>query len=847
MNNDLNDLKECLTNRSPVLYLGAGFSYECKNHKGDSIQLGKGLCRIMFDHFWADNSSYDILNRYRSLATECVNTSNLKKLCTILRNNKLIDERNSLLRDYFSGCKIDAEDVRNVICEYPWERIFTVNIDDLVENIYSFNDHIINVWNRENDVKRHNHNYPTLIKLHGCVRNPQSNYVFDDTEYIQFMANNDYILNEFGDAFSKNDIVFIGTEFQEDDLKVIIDRFINMGYDAPSINNYYFITPTIYDEMFSLTIEESPHMHHIKMTTTDFFTFLKNDVNIYNEQLNKLNEYGLVSVYERYKMIPSLYSSELYHGKDITYSDLKYHWDISTSNIEIIEWAKIDDNNKIISIYGDDYVGKTCVAKRLLYDFFASSYDCYELKMDSEDRIELFLDYINQLTNNCIAVLFEGAAYSYGLIVRKLIDNNPTNKRIIIITTDILVNHKRKYHSLDGNKYCKKIFITEKIDYSRATLIYDKLLEKKSLSRLYDISDKRDCVISYMMENNDIIDVLYVSSLGRGFKDHIRTYIIGELEDKANYNKYICLLCILSRIGINYIPIYLFILSAKVIDKNISQQLFEKNFRIILQIENSSYHLRYTRYLSEKYSDVLEKEEIKNIIIVLIKHVTGRFNEGDYNEFSAILYKLLNLKSLSILLPINTVKELYLSIENICEQYSYYWVQRGLCSQKQSSPDFEEADRFLREAKTIRPKSYQVEHAIAKNLIERGLVALQDDINDSEFFFKGLEEMQALIDDEHYSKAFGYSLHAFIESLLKYSKITNIVIDSHYCIMINEYVSHFDSNNTEPMLSNVFLKLKNYAYHNRVSVYLKNITNKYWKKYSIENSEDEFIESDWQN
>ena len=192
-------------------------------------------------------------------------------------------------------------------------------------------------------------------------------------------------------------------------------------------------------------------------------------------------------------------------------------------------------------------------------------------------------------------------------------------------------------------------------------MIYDKLLEKKSLSRLYDISDKKDCVISYMMENNDIIDVLYVSSLGRGFKDHIRTYIIGELEDKANYNKYICLLCILSRIGINYIPIYLFILSANVIDKNISQQLFEKNFRIILQIENSSYHLRYTRYLSEKYSDVLEKEEIKNIIIVLIKHVTGRFNEGDYNEFSAILYKLLNLKSLSILLPINTVKELYLS------------------------------------------------------------------------------------------------------------------------------------------------------------------------------------------
>ncbi len=65
----------------------------------------------------------------------------------------------------------------------------------------------------------------TLIKLHGCVKKEEKGYDFDEKEYIVFWNDDDFLFRDFGDAFSKGDMIFIGTEFQEDDLKIIIGKY----------------------------------------------------------------------------------------------------------------------------------------------------------------------------------------------------------------------------------------------------------------------------------------------------------------------------------------------------------------------------------------------------------------------------------------------------------------------------------------------------------------------------------------------------------------------------------------------------------------------------------------------
>ena len=844
MEDNKNKLKECLEKRNPILYLGAGFTYESHNKNAEKIELASGLCKKIYEHFWGNG----IITTYKNVAADYLKNCNLKEICQLIKQLGFLDERNNFFTNYFSGCQISDDDVRNEICFYPWSKIFSVNVDDLVENIYSNNSKTLNVWNKDNDNKKHSYKFPTLIKLHGCVNNSSNGYVFDNDEYSSFLTNENYLLTEFGDAYSKNDIIFLGTEFQEDDLNHIITKYESMGYEASSVNNYFFITPSINNPLFKMKIESSSYMFHIQMTTKDFFEFLKDEVQLENETYNKLVEEGIKNIYEIYSKIPSeeKYESKLYQGHDIVYGDLKYNWDIFSNDVQFLSWVNSDDHNKLIALYGKDYVGKTCVAKRVLYSFFTQGYDCFEFNLTSSYRIELFLDYINNYCNENVAVLFEGAAFLYELLIQQIINCNPFKKRLVIITTDSTLNHSKKYHSLLKNKYCKSIEVTEKVDYDRANLIYDKLKEKHSLSNLLDISSDKGIIISKMTETNDIIDILYISSLGRGFEDHINNYILSDIKENNYSEKQICLFCILANMGIVNVPKSLFIKCSKMINPAFSEKVFLDKFNKLLQVSKEYYHLRYLRFLSGTYIDKLDNDVKLNIIKAIVMRYSGKFSEGDYNEDSSILYKVLNVRSLRKILPLTLIKSYYQSIEKNCKQYSYYWVQRGICSQKQTSPDYEEADRFLREARIIRPNSYQVTHAIAKNLIERGLESITKKNTESIYYQEGISKLKDLIDDDRYSRAFGYSLHAYIDSLLKYSKAADIIINDDDCKLINEYVRKIDANEEKGVLSNLLIDLKLYANKNHLNRQLCNVTSKHWEKYDITEDDDiAYVESDW--
>lgn len=818
----LNLMKESLEKRNPVLFLGAGFSYNSKNGKGEKVELASGLCEHLFTRFFSDENTSE---EEKAVASELKDNYDLKRLCEYIRALNKVEERNQFFVDYFSGCHIDNKDKRNYICDYPFKKIFTVNVDDLVENIFSTNKKQLNIWNLDNDVTKHFNEFPTLIKLHGCVRNPNAGFVFDEEEYSEFQAHDDRLINEFGDSSIKNDVIFLGTEFQEDDLKYILNVFSNKGYDFQ--NQYFFVTPRINDPITQLKIQNAANFHHISMYSDEFFDFLNNKLVLNDKLYNQLVELGLKDVSVLYSKIPTDYESHLYYGDEIKYADLKYNWDISESQKEIIDWIQEDDESKLVSFYGKEYVGKTCRAKRLLYSFFAVGYDCYEFSLSSTERIQLFEDYINNSIDKDVVVLFENAAYSYDLLIKSFIDAKKYKHKIIIITTDLLSNHLRKSYSINANQNCKALKVEETINHNRAELIYDKLYEKKSLSRLLDISSKKSNIVDFMVQNNDIIDVLYYSSLGRSFEEYLKTYIVSQ---NIFHNKYISLLLLYNDLGITRISKFYFCKSASALYKNFNYKIFKQSAKGILQIDNNSIHLRYSRFLHDHFSRQLTSNEVIKVIITLIKSISGRFNEGEYNEISELFYKAINLKALLKHLKKAEIKKLYYSLEKYCEQYSYYWVQRGICAQWQDEPEFENADRFLRLAREIRPYSYQVHHALAKNMIERGLFDIKKSAEDpNNYFDSGIGEMQELLYNPNYNRAFDYSLHAYISSWLKYCEYTHTTLNKDVCMLMNETIGNLHSTIVDKSLLRLFLELKRYARRNHLIKSLNAVFSKHWK------------------
>lgn len=219
-------LKISLQEKTPTLLLGAGFSFGAKNGNGEELPLGKKLVEQLYTHLFEDNPpNKDILDEDKDGANQYKENHNLKGLCGLLRAEKRVAERNEFLTHAFSDAFIDENSKLFNITGYRWNKIFTLNIDCLLEYIFEQKSIPYKVWNNDHDDRRNNSNDILIVKLHGCVKNKNvdKGYVFDEEEYIAFWNDDNCFLRDFGDAYSKGDVIFIGTEFQEEDLQGIIN------------------------------------------------------------------------------------------------------------------------------------------------------------------------------------------------------------------------------------------------------------------------------------------------------------------------------------------------------------------------------------------------------------------------------------------------------------------------------------------------------------------------------------------------------------------------------------------------------------------------------------------------
>jgi len=167
----IKDLKDCMENNMPVLFLGAGFSREALCKKG-KLPTGSELAdelRLEFVKDKISEADYKDVEKY-----------NLRELCSCIdaldKDNKT--KREEYLTRRLKGALPNETGFHNLLVDYPWRRIYTVNIDDLVENIYEENDKEYSCISSSKDIPRKSENME-LIKLHGSVRKPGDGYCTD--------------------------------------------------------------------------------------------------------------------------------------------------------------------------------------------------------------------------------------------------------------------------------------------------------------------------------------------------------------------------------------------------------------------------------------------------------------------------------------------------------------------------------------------------------------------------------------------------------------------------------------------------------------------------------------------
>lgn len=163
-------------------------------------------------------------------------------------------------------------------------------------------------------------------------------------------------------------------------------------------------------------------------------------------------------------------------------------------------------------------------------------------------------------------------------------------------------------------------------------------------------------------------------------------------------------------------------------------------------------------------------KEILQLIKPNVMYLKGMFNEKTENIWSDYFHILTKESLLRKRLRVTCgdLREFYMDLEESFKDLSYYWMQRAILEQHDKK--FEDAEIFINNALRIRPDSYQAQHAMAKNRMERALQELEESsYSIAAFMFEeGERNLINLINNPRYSRSFCYSVHAYLDMKMKY-------------------------------------------------------------------------------
>lgn len=810
---------------SPILLIGAGFSSDAVCN-GNQLPKGAELRSIIFNYFYIENTPKNINQN----DLDSIERFDLSYLCEAIRREGRGKELDEKLIEIFKGALPSEQNpYHENICNYHWDKIYTLNIDDLLENIFTKKG-ISYVVQNEPTMKTSS-NCCQIIKLHGCVNNPQEGFIFSQSDYVTRMAKHDYRMTDFAIDYFKNDIIFLGTEYNEYDLQTIIEQNENKGFKSNNCK-YFFITPEPGYLLKSL-IDNKPNFYHIPWDTKRFLdecSALQKHSKIILKHESILKQIGFKKVKDAIN-IPDDYECKLYFGAKVNYYDVLENWDIVLSKTsKILKKIEMSKGGVVTVVYGDNFCGKSVVANRLLIELYKIGYEAYSYNCEGTDELERLYEYINcQDELLKIAVLIDDSAYIYEEIA-KFVKNLPNHvDSIVFILVSETRKHQSKKYELKNEEInfieCK---VTDQLDDKIPQKIYNKLYEKNRLGKYKKLEARK--VIEIIKRDGSLIEFLFKLTQGEGFKKHFKNqldfFLSEATEEEVNLFN---IILVLTKMGIYNMREELLILNSKnyVVDKFKDMVVgFGSSSGINLRCAGA-----YDEYLY-KLSDETKVDIVCNLLISF----SHMFREEINNRWKNVFEQLLRTRSLLSNLHIekHSVIKIFARIEKYYDKVSYFWLQRGLA--KQEFKNYDEANIFLEQALSIRPNSYKIRHAIAKNKINKAIDLASKETNFAEsctLFDDGLCDLIDLMENPLFSWNINYSVSTYILDSLKFYRKLSRSIPKEQILYMNEILNNAAKKDYDSWMEKCRAKLYFYCKEKEPSLSILFERNKYesHKKY----------------
>lgn len=367
--------------------------------------------------------------------------SSLGRLYKTLKPEQVDQQITKRFANCLAGATVSA------IAAFRWRRVFTLNVDDALENAYEqapvptqvieplvFSD----PYSEIRDLRK-----LPIIHLHGWARTPEKGYVFDLQEYMRGIRENNIWAHVLGNLIRSEPFIVIGSSLEEPDISYFLaDRaHLTQRPDRPPS----IIVEPVPDagthadcEEYGMSLFEGTALQFLQEIERRFpvrpsvYDAIEDNIG----DLTKLDvePTALAEFHSDFERVPS----DALHGHDsgtrfalghqATWLDIQNGRDVArpeTANIQkrIVETAK-----GTVLLDGLAGSGKTTVLRRLAWNLAQAGQLCLWVRSIGRIRIDSAEEVLRKLPNRCFVFVdnFADNANEIFFLKRRLRDRDIT-------------------------------------------------------------------------------------------------------------------------------------------------------------------------------------------------------------------------------------------------------------------------------------------------------------------------------------------------------------------------------------------------------------------------------------
>lgn len=250
-----NDIIQMMRRKSLIPVIGAGFTKNCASRSG-KVPSGDDYLKYMIDQIVIDTKG--------AMPEDELKKESFSSVSSVYHKVVSEDKQYSYLNCSFTKVKLDS--IKKEFLEVDWPYIYTLNIDDAIENNSEYG--TVLYANREirNTVFEQN---KCVIKLHGDIADilayQDSNCeIFDQRQYVVSIKKNAALLNKLTHDYEFLNLIYIGCGLSDE-----IDLLFSTSVARDNNNARYFCTTTVPSALEQVKLESYGITHCIVFKTFD--------------------------------------------------------------------------------------------------------------------------------------------------------------------------------------------------------------------------------------------------------------------------------------------------------------------------------------------------------------------------------------------------------------------------------------------------------------------------------------------------------------------------------------------------------------------------------------------------